>query len=145
VDAWFLTRVEAVSLRGGMRYGLLHPATTVIWLYLFGVSKGSNRLHHVRVLQIPLPASERLVIFAIVARLHSMAAWIRDHDEPARSIDGQCSKGRKFFGFYDPNDLHGATQHEEAYRGRLGASQRCGRVIIGNRRLRPSQAASRRS
>jgi hypothetical protein len=114
VDVWFLTSVEAVGLRGGMRYGLLHPATTIVWFYLFGVSKGSNRLHHVRVLQIPLPASERLATFAIVARLHPVAAWICDHDEPARSIEGQCSKGRKFFGFYDPNDLHGATQHEKA-------------------------------
>ncbi len=94
VDVWFLTRVEA-GLRGGMRYGLLHPATTVVWFYLLGVSTGSNRLHHVRVLQIPLPASERLATFAIVARLHSMAAWICDHDEPARSIEGRCSTGRK--------------------------------------------------
>jgi hypothetical protein len=145
VDAWFLTRVEAVDLCGGMRYGLLHPATTVVWFYRSGVSKGSNRLHHVRVLQIPLPASERLAIFAIAARLHPVAAWICDHDEPARSIEGRCSKGRKFFRFYAPNDLHGAMQRKKAIQEEAGRRSALRRVLIANRRLRPSQASSRRS
>jgi hypothetical protein len=59
-----------------------------------------------------LPASERFAIFAIVARLHPVAAWVCDHDEPARSIEGRCSKGRKFFRFYAPNDLYGAMQRK---------------------------------
>jgi hypothetical protein len=42
------------------------------------------------------PTSERFAIFAIVARLHHIAAWICDHDEPDRSIEGRCLKGRKF-------------------------------------------------
>ena len=43
-----------------------------------------------------LLASELLAIFAMLARLHPVAAWICDHDKPGRSIEGRCLKGRKF-------------------------------------------------
>jgi hypothetical protein len=48
-------------------------------------------------LKIPLTASERLATFAIVARLHPVAAWIWDHDEPPRKHRSDAIVARGVF------------------------------------------------